>query len=69
MSTEAKATWKDIKDFVNSMSEEELGQTATVCDTDMYEFYPIYKSTGMAEDDDAEISSGILDDGHHYLRF
>lgn len=61
---EANATWEDIKNLVNSMSGEQLKETATVCITDNFEFYPILKSHGVA----TELENDILDEGHTYLR-
>lgn len=61
---EKTATWADIKTLVNSMDEEQLMETATVCMTDIFEFYPILKSHGEA----TECEVDVLDEGHTYLR-
>ena len=62
-------TWGDLKKILDEMSPEQLENTVTICDTDIIEFFPVLAEAATADEDDADISGGVLAEGHLYISF
>jgi hypothetical protein len=53
-------SWRDIKEMLNKLPEDNLDDTATIYIQSIDEYYGI---TGFTDED----TGGVLDEGHSYL--
>lgn len=56
----ADLTYRELKEYLNQVSEERLDDTVTICLSSIEEYYPI-TGIAVAEED-------VLDEGHLYLQ-
>ena len=61
-------TYKDLLAKLNTLTEEQLGQTVTVYDANNDEVYGASASGITGTEDEQDLRpDGVLDDGHFYI--